>query len=58
MNSQALPWYRHFWVWVTIILPFSAVVGATYSAVLAWKNADEIVPEEKVAIEVVDLQND
>ena len=40
------PWYRHFWVWVVILLPASSVVGGITTLIIAVNNADERVVDD------------
>ena len=40
------PWYRHFWVWVVILLPASSVVAGIATVIIAVNNAHERVADD------------
>ena len=40
------PWYRHFWVWVVILLPASSVVAGITTVIIAVNNAHERVVDD------------
>ena len=49
MNSDALPWYRHFWPWFIIALLGGAVIGSCVSAYLAVHTTDVVLDHGDMA---------
>ncbi|MBU1191106.1 MAG: FixH family protein [Gammaproteobacteria bacterium] len=46
MNSiQPTPWYRQFWPWFIIALPFTAVVASFATLIIATQNPDGLVAD-------------
>jgi len=43
---KQLPWYKQFWPWFIMFLPFSAVVAGIITVVIAFENADSLVAED------------
>lgn len=39
------PWYRHFYVWMLILLPASVVVASIITVHIAFSNAPQIIPK-------------
>ena len=37
------PWYRQFWVWFIIVLPFISIMGSLYFVYTAVVNRDDVV---------------
>jgi len=51
------PWYRQFWPWALIAIPFAGVVVGTVVAVCAYRNADvEIVRAEAIPLDKTSWQ--
>ena len=51
-QAELQPWYRHFYVWMLILLPASVVVASVITVHIAFSNPPQILP--KTAVE----QND
>ena len=47
IQPEQKPWYRQFWPWFIIFLPFSAVVAGIVTLVIALKNPDYLVVDEE-----------
>jgi hypothetical protein len=43
------PWYRQFWPWFLIAIPFAGVVTASITGVYAFRHADVEVHRAEVA---------
>ena len=44
-GQEALPWYRHFWVWFIIFPPAAAVVGGVVTAWIAGPPPAQVVDD-------------
>lgn len=57
LRPHVKPWYRQFWPWFLLAIPFMGVVTATVTAVYAYRQADvevrraEIAPLDKTSWE-------
>jgi hypothetical protein len=40
------PWYRYFWPWFIVVLLASSIVGGITTAVIAFRNADQVIAED------------
>lgn len=45
-ENRNLPWYRHGWVWLIILLPSSVVIASFVTLYIAITNAPEPAVEE------------
>jgi hypothetical protein len=45
-QTDAAPWYRHFWPWFLISIPAAAVAGSILTFVLAGRNQDSLVTDD------------
>ena len=45
-ENRNLPWYRHGWVWLIILLPSSVVIASFVTLYIAITNAPESAVEE------------
>lgn len=45
-RTDTKPWYKHFWPWLVIFFPMTAVVAGIATVIIAYKTDDGLVEEE------------
>ncbi len=45
-ENTATPWYRHFWVWVVILLPLAVITAGLYTLFIAGEHPDALVVDD------------
>lgn len=45
-TPDVTPWYRQFWPWLLVLLPFTAVVGGVTTLVISMQDPDGLVVDD------------
>ncbi len=45
-SNTTAPWYRHFWVWVLILLPLAVITAGLYTLFIAGEHPDALVVDD------------